>query len=144
MVKWYVQTRVVVQDRWGGVCQNAQEMGNSGFLLAQVLLDVSACEETATAREGYFAGIDDRGAHVRFHGFRRFGNEPAKDAFCRGWAFAHLSAQLCCLAHSEGLAKSIEEVADEGCARSLHVEEVHRFLRPGEGGGGLFRRSRSR
>ncbi len=35
-------------------------------------------------------------------------------------------------------------VAGEGCAISLHVVEVHRFLRPGEDGGGLFRRLRSR
>ncbi len=57
---------------------------------------------------------------------------------------AHWSAQLCCLAHSEGLTRSMGEVAGEDCAMSLHVVEVHRFRRPGGGGGGLFRRSRSR
>ncbi len=79
------------QHRWprGGFCQDTQEMGNIWFLGARVL-DVPASEETATAREGYFAGIEDRGTLVGFHGLRRFGNETSKDAGCRGWAFCPL------------------------------------------------------
>ncbi len=34
----------------GGVCQNAMEMGNIWFFRAQVLFNVPASEETATAR----------------------------------------------------------------------------------------------
>ncbi len=63
----------------GGVCHDAQEMGNIWFLGARVLLDVPASEETATACKGYFAGIEDRGALVGFHCLCRFGNEPEKD-----------------------------------------------------------------
>ncbi len=72
MMKYDGQTFIVVQDRWpwGGICQNAQEMGNILFHWNRVLLDVAACEETSTASEGYFAGTEDRGANVGFHGSR--------------------------------------------------------------------------
>ncbi len=39
------------------------------LLGARVLLNVSASEEAAAAREGYFAGVEDRWALVGLHGF---------------------------------------------------------------------------
>ncbi len=68
---------------------------------------------------------------------------PQRTQVVEDWPSAHWSAQLCCLAHSEGFARSVGEVVGEGCLISLQVVEVQRFLRPGGGGGGLFRRARS-
>ncbi len=69
---------------------------------------------------------------------------PQRTQVVEEWPFVHWSVQLCCLAQSVGFVRTIGEGAGEGCVRSLHVVEVHRFLRPREGGGGLSRRSRSR
>jgi hypothetical protein len=107
-------------------------MGNIWFLAARVLLDVPASEETATAREGNFAGIEDRGALVGFHGLHRFGNEPAKDAGCRGWAFCPLVCTVVLPCPLRGICKvnwgsGWRGLRDKpACGGGAHVSEAGR------------------